>query len=566
MRVRTKRCGALNPLSRRLGGLKAGAWVGGTVPMVNQEHESLLDDTKRVEGHSALRDNVAAANALADAVRSTLGPRGLDKLLVGEDGENLVTNDGVTVLETAQVEHPTAKMLISAASAQDRQALDGTTTTVLLTAELLQNGLELVERGVHPAVICAGWNMAQERAAADLLELARAPSGDDDMLQAVRTALAGKIDEGVRETLSHLAVHAARAIASEEGGDVRADPSLVKVINDVGGGGRDTRLVPGLVLPKERIHPDMPQQREAGRIILFDGSLERRGLDIQANLKVTQTGMLAELHESERADLSRRVQALIDVGIDVLIVRDGVDDEARSMLNDAGITAYRRVEKPELDLLSRATGALMVHDVNNIRDDDIGEFSSLTEENWHGVNHLIIEGSAERGQTLVVRGTSDTRLEEMGRAFNDALGVACGLLEEPSLLPGGGATQVALARRLRAHARSIPGREQLAVEAFAAALEAVPRTLAENAGLQPVDELIRLNAAQSSAENDGDWIGLDLFAGEPRSMQEAGITEPLRVTRTTLEGATEAAISVLRIDDVLWAKQDPTEPDWQDEQ
>ena len=237
MRVRTKRCGALNPLSRRLGGLKAGAWVGGTVPMVNQEHESLLDDTKRVEGHSALRDNVAAANALADAVRSTLGPRGLDKLLVGEDGENLVTNDGVTVLETAQVEHPTAKMLISAASAQDRQALDGTTTTVLLTAELLQNGLELVERGVHPAVICAGWNMAQERAAADLLELARAPSGDDDMLQAVRTALAGKIDEGVRETLSHLAVHAARAIASEEGGEVRADPSLVKVINDVGGGG-----------------------------------------------------------------------------------------------------------------------------------------------------------------------------------------------------------------------------------------------------------------------------------------------------------------------------------------
>ena len=369
--------------------------------MVSPEHESLLNDTDRVQGHSALRDNVAAASALADAVRSTLGPRGLDKLLVDEEGASLVTNDGVTVLETAKVEHPTAKMLISTASAQDAMARDGTTTTVLLIAELLQNGLELVERGIHPAIICNGWNIAQERAAADLKQLSRAPSGDDDLLQAVRTSLAGKVDEGVRENLSQLAVQAAHAIATGSGGEVRADPSLVKVINDVGGGGGDTHLVAGLVLPKERIHPEMPDHRDAGRIILFDGALERRGLDIQANLKVTQTGMLAQLHESERADLAKRVQALIDVGIDVLIVRDGIDDEARAQLNDAGITAYRRVEKQELDLLSRATGALMVHDVNNIRDDDIGEFSTLSEENWHGVNHLILVGSAERGQTLV---------------------------------------------------------------------------------------------------------------------------------------------------------------------
>ena len=533
--------------------------------MVNPEHESLLSDTDRVEGHSALRDNVAAANALADAVRSTLGPRGLDKLLVDEDGNTLVTNDGVTVLETAKVEHPTARMLISTASAQDAQARDGTTTTVLLIAELLQNGLELVERGVHPAIICNGWNIALEHATAELRELARAPSGDDDLLNAVRTSLAGKLDEGVRENLSRLAVQAAHAIATGSGGEVRADPSLVKVINDVGGGGADTRLVAGLVLPKERIHPEMPDRRDAGRIILFDGALERRGFDIQANLKVTQTGMLAELHESERADLAKRVQALIDAGPDVLVVRDGIDDEARALLNDAGITAYRRVEKQELDLLSRSTGALMVHDVNSIRDEDIGDFASLVEENWHGVNHLILEGSAQRGQALVVRGSSNTRLDEVGRAFDDALGIACGLLEEPSLLPGGGATQVALARRLRALARDIPGREQLAVEAFAAALESIPRTLAENAGLQPVDELIRLNAAQSAADSDGDWIGLDLFSGEPRAMDEAGVTEPLRVTRTTLEGATAAAISVLRIDDVLWAKQDPSEPDWQDD-
>ena len=521
--------------------------------MVQQEQDKVLADTERVVGRQALRNNVAAAVALADAVRSTLGPKGLDKLLVGTDGSTLVTNDGVTVLETAKVEHPTAKMLISTSRAQDDEVRDGTTSTVILTAELLVNALELVDRGVHPTIICSGYRMSGPVIDQALSEISR-EADETASLASVKTSLAGKGDVGMQNILSKLAHDAAQATGS-------GDPEHVRIITERSGSIKDSELVPGIVLVKSRLHREMKMRNQSGRILILDGGMEHRKPEIEASLKITNLGAIDEFHARARAELQSKIDALKAADIDCLVVRDGIEEEAHAMLSAAGILAYRRVERPEIEHLCRATGARPVYNFEELQEDDIGRFESIREKKWQGVEHTIIEGSQSKGVTVLIRGSTQMRLDEAERAFDDALGVACQLVREPQLLPGGGATQIALARRLRRHAETIPGREQMAIEGFAAALESIPRILAENAGLDPIDELLRITAAQT--ENDSDWQGLDVNTGQASDMSEAAVTEPLTVTRHAIAGATEAAISVLRIDDVLWAKQDAQEPDWQ---
>ena len=524
--------------------------------MVQQEQDKVLEDTERVAGRQALRNNVAAAVALAGAVRSTLGPKGLDKLLVGADGSTLVTNDGVTVLETAKVEHPTAKMLISTSRAQDDEVKDGTTSTVILTAELLVNALELVDRGVHPTIICSGYRMSGPVVEQALEEISRI-ADNSTSLSAVKTSLAGKGDAGMQDVLAELA-HAA-AIATGSG-----DPEHVRLITQKTGSIKDSELVPGIVLVKARLHREMKMKNQPGRILILDGGMEHRKPEIEASLKITNLGAIEEFHSRARAELQSRIDSLKAAKIDCLVARDGIEEEAHAMLSAAGILAYRRVERPEIEHICRATGARPVYNFDDIQEEDVGCFQSIREEKWQGVEHTIFEGTQTQGVTVVLRGSTEMSLEESQRAFDDALGVACQLVREPQLLPGGGATQIALARRLRRHAETIPGREQMAIEGFAAALESIPRILAENAGLDPIDELLRITAAQS--ENDSDWQGLDVNTGLASDMGEAAITEPLSVTRHAIAGATEAAISVLRIDYVLWAKQDAQEPDWREDE
>jgi len=524
--------------------------------MVQQEQDKVLADTERVAGRQALRNNVAAAVALADAVRSTLGPKGLDKLLVGSDGSSLVTNDGVTVLETAKVEHPTAKMLISTSRAQDDEVRDGTTTTVVLTAELLVNALELVDRGVHPTIIASGYRMCGPEIEQVLNEISIS-ANDENSLSSVKTSLAGKGDAGMQAVLSELAHAAAQSTGSGEVDHVR-------ILTERSGSIKDSELIHGIVLVKARVHREMEMKPNAGRILILDGGIEKRRPEIEASLKITNLGAIEAFHARETADLQARIDALKAAKIDCLVTRDGIEEEAHSMLAAAGILAYRRVERPEIEHLCRATGARPIFDVEDIQDEDVGHFSSIREEKWLGVEHTIFEGSQSQGVSVVIRGSTEMRLEEAQRAFDDALGVACQLVREPQLLPGGGATQIALARRLRRYAETIPGREQMAIEGFAAALESIPRILAENAGLDPIDELLRITAAQ--AEKDSAWQGLDVNTGLAIDMGKASVVEPLSVTRHAIAGATEAAISVLRIDDVLWAKQDAQEPDWREDE
>lgn len=523
--------------------------------MVQQDHETILADTRRVSGRRALRDNVAGAIALAHTVRSTLGPKGLDKLLDDGKGSTLVTNDGVTILETAEIHHEGAKLLVASSRAQDDQVRDGTSSTIVIIAELLSHALDLVDRGVHPAVIAAGYRLCGPEIEAAIEEIAM-PADEAGARAAVRTALSGKGDAGMRAVLAELAHDAARAAGS-------GDPAHVRVIQQRKGAIGDSERIQGLVVEKQRVHREMALKPDGGRILILDGGLEKRAPEIDATLRITDTGALAAFHARDRADLQARVDALVAADIDCLIARDGIEEEAHPMLAEAGILAYRRVERPEIEHLCRATGARPVLDVKDICEEDVGTFDAIREEKHLGTNHLILEGSETTGVTVVLRGSSDLRLAESEHAFDDALGVASQLVLDERVLPGGGATHIALARRLRRFAETIPGREQMAIEAFAAALEVIPRALAENAGLDPIDELLRATAAQTEA--DEAWLGLDIDSGQVAHMAEVAVVEPIRVTGHALAGAIEAAISILRIDDLVWAKQEAEEPDWKTE-
>jgi chaperonin GroEL (HSP60 family) len=335
----------------------------------------------------------------------------------------------------------------------------------------------------------------------------------------------------------------------------------VKILPQSGGAIAECKLVTGLVLAKNRIHDDMPRHIKGGKILLIDGGIERRAMMGSVKLNVTSTGVLDAFREKETALLEEQVSQLKALGVDLLACKEGIDDDARMMLKNAGIKAFRRVARTDLDLLARGCGATLVHDVKRARSSDLGAFISSKNETWGNTVHWIVETEAG-GATFIARGSTEAVLGEVERCFADALGVACQLLEDARLVPGGGATQVALARRLRRYAESIPGREQLGVEAFADALEVIPRVLAENAGLDPIDTLLNLVAAQSNASAEqADLIGLDVIQRTPRDMVEMGVIEPLLILDQGITGATEAAISVLRIDDVLWAKQDPTMPE-----
>ena len=519
----------------------------------------ILKETTRSTGREALRNNITAAMALAGAVRSTLGPRGMDKLLIDDEGRTMVTNDGVTVLESAKVEHPVAKMLINASTTQDQIARDGTTSAVLFSAELLQNAWELVLQGVHPSAIGRGYRTA-EASCREHLKTLTVEATEVMQQQATTTALSGKIHAALQHHLADLAHRTARAIKEDRDGVVVADPTRVKILTQIGGQMTDSALVTGLVLLKKRVISSMPKRLKSGKIALIDGGLERKGLMSDVKLNVTNPGVLEAFRQEERSMLLNQITHLKDLGVTLLACKEGIDDDVHDALTNAGIQAFRRVARADLDLLARGCGARLNMNVNTLMAEDIGVFIESRSERINGQDRWTVD-TEEGGATLIAKGSTNEAVGEVERCFADALGVACQLLEEPALLPGGGATQVALARHLRRQAESIPGREQLAVEAYADALEVIPRTLAENAGLDPLDTLLRVVAQQAKGDELSYAIGVDVISKQPANMLNQGVVEPLRITRQVLAGATEAALSVLRIDDVLWAKQDPTMPD-----
>ena len=532
----------------------------GRAQMVESDHDVALEDTDRIHGRTALVNNVKAASSLAGAIRSTLGPKGLDKMLVDGDGSALVTNDGVTVLEKANVEHPTARLLIDASSSQDRAARDGTTTTVLLVAEMLQNALELVRMGVHPSIIVNGYSIALEESIKETEKVSR-ESDEEQKSQVVRTSLQGKGDSSVCGLIAGLAVEAADGLVDLEGGD-DLERMVVKRLQIREGNVMDSSLVNGLMLLKSRVDATSPENSDGGVVAIIDGGLEHAKLETDASIEVSSLGIMQEFHERSRENMQKQVTHLSSLGVDLLVVRDGIDDEAISLMTKAGIVAYRRFERSDMDLLSRITGARPARSVSALGDEDLGTYSKRGEERISDVKHTLIEGDGE-GMTLVVRGSSPAVREEAIRIFDDAIGVAHRLNSRPGVLPGGGAIQSHLARHLRSFSQTLSGREQLAIEAYASALESIPRILAENAGRDPVEVILSLSADQRES---GAWIGFDLQSGKNCDMGEMGVLDTEFVVKHALSGATEAAIGVLRIDDVLWARTDPSTPDWEGEE
>ena len=532
----------------------------GRAQMVESDHDVALEDTDRIHGRTALVNNVKAASSLAGAIRSTLGPKGLDKMLVDGDGSALVTNDGVTVLEKANVEHPTARLLIDASSSQDRAARDGTTTTVLLVAEMLQNALELVRMGVHPSIIVNGYSIALEESIKETEKVSR-ESDEEQKSQVVRTSLQGKGDSSVCGLIAGLAVEAADGLVDLEGGD-DLERMVVKRLQIREGNVMDSSLVNGLMLLKSRVDATSPENSDGGVVAIIDGGLEHAKLETDASIEVSSLGIMQEFHERSRENMQKQVMHLSSLGVDLLVVRDGIDDEAISLMTKAGIVAYRRFERSDMDLLSRITGARPARSVSALGDEDLGTYSKRGEERISDVKHTLIEGDGG-GMTLVVRGSSSAVREEAIRIFDDAIGVAHRLNSRPGVLPGGGAIQSHLARHLRSFSQTQSGREQLAIEAYASALESIPRILAENAGRDPVEVILSLSADQRES---GAWIGFDLQSGKNCDMGEMGILDTEFVVKHALSGATEAAIGVLRIDDVLWARTDPSTPDWEGEE
>ncbi len=377
----------------------------------------------------------------------------------------------------------------------------------------------------------------------------------------VRTSLQGKIDHLLSSHLTELALNAAEALVGEEGGN-DLERLRIKRVQVSGGKALDSKLVPALFLAKTRVDQNTPQFSKGGGIAILDGALENQKLELEAQIEVNDLGVMKEFHERDNNNLQNMVDHLCNLDLDVLIVRDGIADEAISMLTKVGITAYRRFERDDLERLSRITGADIIRNVEKIEERNLGNYSSRSEENIGSINYTKIEADLGGAMTVIFRGSTPEIRDEVSRAFDDALGVSHRLSRENRILPGGGATQTHLARKLREFSTTQSGREQMAIEAYAAALEIVPRTLAKNAGYDPIDTLLSLSAAQSKDTKKGGWIGINGNSGEVMDMYNEGIFDPIFVAKHAISGATDSAISVLRIDDVLWAKQGPETPDW----
>lgn len=514
----------------------------------------ILRDTARSKGRDALQKNIQAALALAEAIRSTLGPKGLDKLLIDDDGRTLVTNDGVTVLETAKVEHPVAKMMIGASSAQDRVAKDGTTSTVILAGEMLQNAWQLILQGIHPSTIARGFRKAEQFVLKSLEEISLKAS-DDMKKTVVKTSLAGKGHSSMQETIADISLRAVNMIV-EDNNEV-IDPTKIKLISQTGGRVEESSLIQGLMLPKKRISSEMPKDISSGKILLIDGGLEQRGLKSDLKLNVTDTGVLESFRQQERIMLKAQVDKLVDNGVNVLACKEGIDDGIRDYLVKNNIQAFRRVSRNDLDLLARACSATLVNSINSSRIEDLGEFKSSKNISLDGKDFWVVE-AVGKAATIIAKGSTVDIIGEVERCFDDSLGVSIQLIEDGDIVCGGGAAYVALARKLRRYAETIPGREQLAVEAYADGIEVIIRVLAENGGIDPISSLIDVVAEQTNLDSDN--IGINLTTGKPDDMLKLGVLEPKGIIKQAIIGATEVSVSILRIDDVLWAKQDIEAP------
>jgi len=517
----------------------------------------LKEGTKRETGKDAQRKNILAAKAVADSIRTTLGPKGMDKMLIDGSGDATITNDGATILREMDIEHPIAKMIVEVARAQDDEIGDGTTTAVIIAGKLLEKAEALLDQDVHPTVIVAGYKQAQVKAQEVLRKMAIDVSGDQEMLfKIAQTAMRGKGIEIAIDKLAHISVDAALAVAGTQAKDLEENVKIVKI---PGGRIEDSLINYGIVIEKERTGPEMPKKIEKARILLLEGTLELKKLGTDAKVTITEAKDLSTFKEGEEKVLREQVEAISKAGANVVFCEKGIGVTAQHYLAKSGILAARRVKKEDLKMLALATGARLVGDVMQAAPKDLG-LAALVEERKVGKDkHMIfVEGCGNaKAVSIILHGVSEQFLEEMERALEDALNVVLDVIRSGKIVPGGGAPEIRVAETLRQYASTMEGREQLAIRAFADAVEAIPWTLAENAGFDPVDCLVALRSQHGQGKKNR---GLNIESGEPADMLAQGVVEPLKVKTQAIKSATEAATMVLRVDDVVAAKREEMTP------
>ena len=504
----------------------------------------LPEGTNRSVGRDAQRNNILAGKVLAETVRTTLGPKGMDKMLVDGLGDIVVTNDGVTILKEMDIEHPAAKMLVEVAKTQEDEVGDGTTTAVIIAGELLKKSESLLDQDIHPTIIAMGYRQAAEKAQEILDDIAIDSVDEETLIKVAMTAMTGKGTEAAREPLAKLIVDAVQKVAE----DGAVDTDNIKIEKKDGAVVEDSTLVEGVIVDKERVHPGMPSEVKDAKIALVNSPLEVKETEVDAEIRITDPAQMQAFIEQEEKMVKDMVDKVAESGANVLFAQKGIDDLAQHYLSKAGILAVRRVKKSDIEKLARATGANVVTNLEDLTADDLGEAGIVEERKVSGEEMIFVEEcSVAKSVTLFVRGSTKHIVDEIVRAIEDAIGVVAATVEDDKVVAGGGAPEIAMAKKLKDYADSISGREQLAVNAFAEALEIVPKTLAENAGLDSIDSLVDLRAAHENSA----VMGLDVFTGKVADMKEAGVIEPKRVKKQAIQSASEAAEMILRIDDVI---------------
>jgi len=510
----------------------------------------LPEGAMRNTGKSAQKSNIAAAKAVADTVRTTLGPKGMDKMLVDSMGDVVITNDGVTILDEMDIEHPAAKMMVEIAKVQEDEVGDGTTTAVILAGELLKNAETLLDKNIHPTVIARGYKDAAEHAQKILRELGKDISAKDrDLLVKVATtAMTGKNVEIARDNLANIAVDAVLRVLT---GENKVDTDNIKFEKKEGGGIDDSVLVDGVVIDKERVHGDMPSSVKGAKIALLDIALEIKETETEAKIQITDPQQLQSFLAVEEKMLRDMVDKVAASGANVVVCQKGIDDLAQHFLAKKGIYALRRVKQSDMAALAKATGAKIISNFDDLKQTDLGFAGLVEERKLHKESFTFVEQCKNpKAVSIILRGGTEHVVAEVERAMTDAVGDLAAAISVGKCVAGGGAIEVELAKRLRVHAEKLSGREQLAVQAFAESLEIIPRTLAENAGIDPIDALTELKNHHDKGLADA---GLNVNTGKAEDMWAKGVIEPLKIKTQAIASASETAIMLLRIDDVISA-------------
>ena len=527
--------------------------MGGNVPIL-----ILKEGTQRETGLGAQKKNIEVAKAIADAVRTTLGPKGMDKMLVDSLGDIVITNDGATILKEIDVAHPVGKMMVEVAKVQDTEVGDGTTTAVVLAGELLKKAEELLDQNVHPTIITNGYRLAAEKALEILPSLGIKVENDELLKEIAMTAMTGKNVGDAKEYLADIVVRAVKAIKEEIDGKTRVDIDNIKVEKKQGGGITDTVLIDGIVLDKEKVHPRMPRVVKDAKIALINTGFEVKKTEINAKIQITDPSQIQAFLEEEQKEIKKMVDKVKEVGANVVFCQKAIDDIAQHYMAKYGIYAVRRVKKSDMEKLAKATGAKIITNLDDLSAEDLG-YAAVVEERKIGEDNMTFVTGCKnpKAVSILVRGGTEHVVDEVERALHDALKVVGVAMEDGYASAGGGATEINLALKLREYAPSVGGREQLAIEAFADALEIIPRTLAENAGMDSIDIIMKLKAEHQAGKK---YSGVDVLGGGIADMVEKKVIEPLRVKKQAIESATEVATMILRIDDVIAAKREEPKP------